>query len=236
MGIWQGLKSMFVGDEEIDEEIYSNFTPKGPAPQPQQAAAEQQTPPPQPERADQERAVRDEAASARRPQAQGNTSARRQQQTAYQSSARNDRGARNEGFSSPRNEGFGNPRNESSTGGGRGNDGYGGQRRNTERESDVHMATTDQSSFDLVLARPNNFKEVEKIGNDINNGRTVILNLELVKSEDATRILDFIWGVAFANQCEIKMMAQKTYAIIPGSVNFSGVDLVSELENNGYSF
>ncbi|MBR1723485.1 MAG: cell division protein SepF [Ruminococcus sp.] len=108
--------------------------------------------------------------------------------------------------------------------------------RNTERESDIRMATTDQSSFDLVLARPNNFKEVEKIGNDINCGRTVILNLELVKQEDATRILDFIWGVAFANDDEIKMMAQKTYAIIPRNVNFSGVDLVSELENNGYSF
>ena len=105
-----------------------------------------------------------------------------------------------------------------------------------ERESDIRMATTDQSSFDLVLARPNNFKEVEKIGNDINCGRTVILNLELVKQEDATRILDFIWGVAFANDDEIKMMAAKTYAIIPRNVNFSGVDLVSELENNGYSF
>ena len=208
MGIWQGLKSMFVGDEEIDDEIYSSYTP------PRSSAAQggaEQAPPPQTEKPDQERAVRDEAASARRSQAQGSASSRRQQQTAYQSAARNDRGSRS-------------------------NDGFTNQNRNTERESDIHMATTDQSSFDLVLARPNNFKEVEKIGNDINNGRTVILNLELVKSEDATRILDFIWGVAFANACEIKMMAQKTYAIIPGSVNFSGVDLVSELENNGYSF
>ncbi|MCR4766837.1 MAG: cell division protein SepF [Saccharofermentans sp.] len=116
--------------------------------------------------------------------------------------------------------------------------GYNSRRtgRNMERDTDIRMATTDQSSFDLVLARPNNFKEVEKIGNDINCGRTVILNLELVKQEDATRILDFIWGVAFANDDEIKMMAAKTYAIIPRNVNFSGVDLVSELENNGYSF
>lgn len=228
MGLWQGFKSMFVGDDEIDEEIYSNYTPKSAAaPQPEQA------PPPQSERADQERAVRDEAASARRSQAQGGASSRRQQQTAYQSAARNERGSgtgagTGTGMGANRGDGFNNA-------GGR-NDAYGSQRRNNERESDIHMATTDQSSFDLVLARPNNFKEVEKIGNDINNGRTVILNLELVKSEDATRILDFIWGVAFANQCEIKMMAQKTYAIIPGSVNFSGVDLVSELENNGYSF
>jgi cell division inhibitor SepF len=47
---------------------------------------------------------------------------------------------------------------------------------------------------------------------------------------------DFLSGVAYANRDEIKMMAQKTYAIIPESVHFSGVDLVSELENNGYNF
>ena len=95
------------------------------------------------------------------------------------------------------------------------------------------MSTTEQSSFDLVLARPNNYRDVNAIGDDLNAGKTVILNLEMVKQEDATRILDFLSGVAYANDDEIKMMAQKTYAIMPATVNFSGVDLVSELENNG---
>ncbi len=98
------------------------------------------------------------------------------------------------------------------------------------------MSTTEQSSFDLVLARPNNYRDVNAIGDDLNAGKTVILNLEMVKQEDATRILDFLSGVAYANDDEIKMMAQKTYAIMPATVNFSGVDLVSELENNGYNF
>ena len=52
----------------------------------------------------------------------------------------------------------------------------------------------------------------------------------------AKRILDFISGVAYANGADIKMMAQKTFAIMPRNVGFSGVDLMSELENNGYSF
>lgn len=109
--------------------------------------------------------------------------------------------------------------------------------RDPERESGVRMSTTEESSFDLVLARPSTFKEVEKIGKDINCGRTVILNLELVTQELSTRILDFLWGVAFANDDKMELLANKTYAIIPQSVNFlSNVDLVSELENNGYSF
>lgn len=80
------------------------------------------------------------------------------------------------------------------------------------------------------------FSEVKSIGGDINEGKTVLLNLETVKSEDAKRILDFISGVAYANGADIKMMAQKTFAIMPRNVGFSGVDLMSELENNGYSF
>ena len=92
------------------------------------------------------------------------------------------------------------------------------------------------NSLKIVLARPEKYSEVTEIGNDINLKKTVLLNLENVKSDDAKRILDFISGVAYANNAKIKMMAQKTFAIIPSNVQFVGDDLMSELENNGYSF
>ena len=92
------------------------------------------------------------------------------------------------------------------------------------------------STLQIVLARPNDFSEVKSIGGEINEQKTVLLNLETVKSDDAKRILDFISGVAYANGAEIKMMAQKTFAIMPRNVSFSGIELMSELENNGYSF
>ena len=94
----------------------------------------------------------------------------------------------------------------------------------------------DDGSLKIVLARPEKFSEVTEIGSDINARKTVLLNLENVKSDDAKRILDFISGVAYANDAKIKMMAQKTFAIIPSNVQFVGDDLMSELENNGYSF
>lgn len=99
---------------------------------------------------------------------------------------------------------------------------------------EVKIAAT--TTLQIVLARPNDFSEVKSIGDDINAQKTVLLNLETVKSEDAKRILDFLSGVAYANQADIKMMAQKTFAIMPKNVGFQGVDLMSELENNGYSF
>ena len=216
MSLFSGFKSIFIGDEDIEEEMYSTYTPKPPVipdiekedglsdmkPGPVDTPASAQAEPPS--------AARRTQNQQRRAQAQP---------PAYDRTERSDR-SESRAPASRQPERYNNTRT-----------------RNNERESDVRMTTTVQSSsIDLVLARPNNFKEVSKIGEDINQQKTVILNLELVKQEDATRILDFIWGVAFANDAEIKMMAQKTYAVIPSGVNFSGVDLVSELESNGYSF
>ena len=218
MGLFSGFRSIFVGDEDIEEEIYSTYPPKPPVvPDENKEENKAEQPAPKPEIVEYpERREREDPSAARRTQNQ------QRRASAQTGSDRIDRTASDRSVRS---------NNTAST-----TDRYSSRSRNNERESDVRMATTVQSSFDLVLARPNNFKEVSKIGEDINDGRTVILNLELVKQEDATRILDFIWGVAFANEAEIKMMAQKTYAVIPSGVNFSGVDLVSELENNGYSF
>lgn len=99
------------------------------------------------------------------------------------------------------------------------------------REVKINTTTTLQ----IVLARPTDFSEVKSIGDDLNASKTVLLNLETVKNEDAKRILDFLSGVAYANGADIKMMAQKTFAIMPRNVGFSGVDLMGELENNGYT-
>ncbi len=109
-------------------------------------------------------------------------------------------------------------------------DNYANDRKNRE----VKIAAT--TTLQIVLARPTDFSEVKSIGDDINDQKTVLLNLETVKAEDSKRILDFLSGVAYANGADIKMMAQKTFAIMPRNVGFSGVDLMSELESNGYSF
>lgn len=104
------------------------------------------------------------------------------------------------------------------------------ERRNRE----VKINTT--ATVQIVLSRPTDFSEVKSIGDDLNHQKTVLLNLEQVKAEDAKRIMDFLSGVAYANGASIKMTASKTFVIMPKNVGFSGVDLMSELENNGYSF
>lgn len=115
------------------------------------------------------------------------------------------------------------------------------EQTNTFNDEEAHerrsreVKISANTTLQIVLARPADFSEVKSVGDDLNAQKTVLLNLETVKSEDAKRILDFLSGVAYANGATIKMMAQKTFAIMPRNVGFSGVDLMGELENNGYS-
>lgn len=209
MSLWDGFKSIFVGEEDIEQESYETYrqpSKKEPAPR---AEIPEYRAEPRPEDIRYEEPVRPEQEPQPERASTQRTAPRQQHQSANNRQSRQTSSVRNA-----------NTR----------------QNYNNKREKEVEMSTTEQSSFDLVLARPNNYRDVNAIGDDLNAGKTVILNLEMVKQEDATRILDFLSGVAYANDDEIKMMAQKTYAIMPATVNFSGVDLVSELENNGYNF
>ena len=97
----------------------------------------------------------------------------------------------------------------------------------------VNIHTTTQ--VQVVLAHPEKFEGVTKIADHLNNKRTVVLNLEATERETARRIVDFLYGAAYANGGEIRRVAASTFIIIPHNVNIVG-DLIDELENNGVFF
>ena len=80
--------------------------------------------------------------------------------------------------------------------------------------------------------KPERFEEAASIGDNLNAKRTVVLNLESTNRDIARRLLDFLSGVAYANNGQIKRVANSTYIITPYNVDVMG-DLIDELENNG---
>ena len=70
------------------------------------------------------------------------------------------------------------------------------------------------------------------IADHLNNKRTVVLNLESTNKEVSRRLVDFLSGVAYANNGQIKRVANSTFIITPYNVDIMG-DLLDELENNG---
>ena len=51
----------------------------------------------------------------------------------------------------------------------------------------------------VVLVKPERFEDASSIADHLNAKRTVVLNLESSNKEVARRILDFLSGVAYAN-------------------------------------
>jgi cell division inhibitor SepF len=107
------------------------------------------------------------------------------------------------------------------------------ERSRTKRhDSDkvVNIHTTAQ--LQVVLVKPERFEEAAAIGDNLNEKRTVVLNLESTNRDIARRLLDFLSGVAYASNGQIKRVANSTYIITPYNVDVMG-DLIDELENNG---
>ena len=104
-----------------------------------------------------------------------------------------------------------------------------------ERRSNkvVNIHTTTQ--LQVVLVKPDRFENAAEIADHLREKRTVVLNLEQTNKEIARRLLDFLSGVAYANEGKIKKVALSTYIITPYKVDILG-DLIDELENNGLYF
>ena len=64
----------------------------------------------------------------------------------------------------------------------------------------------------------------------------MVLNLAKTEKDVSRRIVDFLSGVAYANNGKIKRIATNTFIITPYNVDLTGDDVLDELENNGLYF
>lgn len=94
----------------------------------------------------------------------------------------------------------------------------------------VNINATTQLS--VVLVKPELFENAADIADHLKEKRTVVLNLENTQKDIARRLVDFLSGVAYANEGKIKKVANSTFIITPYNVDILG-DLIDELESNG---
>lgn len=104
---------------------------------------------------------------------------------------------------------------------------------NAKKNKVVNIHATTQ--LQVVLVKPEAFQDASAIADHLNEKRTVVLNLESAGNELARRLVDFLSGVAYANNGQIKRVANNTFIITPYNVDIVG-DLLDELENSGVYF
>ena len=95
----------------------------------------------------------------------------------------------------------------------------------------IHATT----QLQVILVKPERFDDASSIADHLNEKRTVVLNLESTNKDVSRRLVDFLSGVAYANNGQIKRVANSTFIITPYNVDIMG-DLLDELENNGVFF
>lgn len=102
-----------------------------------------------------------------------------------------------------------------------------------KRNKIVNINATTQ--LEVVLVKPERFDDASSIADHLNNKRTVVLNLESTNKDVSRRLIDFLSGVAYANNGQIKRVANSTFIITPYNVGIVG-DLLDELESSGVYF
>lgn len=81
------------------------------------------------------------------------------------------------------------------------------------------------SALELKVVKPDRYENVTLIADHLLNHRTVVLNLEGTNKETARRLIDFLSGVAYSIDGQLKRVANNTFVITPDNVDVSGDQL-----------
>ncbi|MGN0542764.1 MAG: cell division protein SepF [Acutalibacteraceae bacterium] len=95
-------------------------------------------------------------------------------------------------------------------------------------------ASAGQPKPHVVFQKIDRFEEVGEVADILNEKRIVILNLETCPNDVSQRIIDFLYGVAYANHGDFKKVAGRAYIITPYNVPVSG-ELLDELSGGAGS-
>lgn len=89
-----------------------------------------------------------------------------------------------------------------------------------------------RGSMQVVIVKPERFDDVKAIADHLNEGKTVILNLEIANRDESRRIVDFLSGVAYANQGNMRKVAASTFIIVARNVDVMGELMLDEFDDS----
>jgi len=92
-----------------------------------------------------------------------------------------------------------------------------------------------QKSTRVVLVEPRTYDEAQEIADHLKSRRSVIVNLQRVRREQALRIVDFLSGTVYALAGHISKVGTNIFLCTPDSVEISGTISEMMAEETEYS-
>ena len=85
----------------------------------------------------------------------------------------------------------------------------------------------------VVVAAPKQFEAASEIADHLRDRRAVLINLEKTDPAISRRLIDFLSGVAYAQDGKIRRVASATYIITPFNVDLMG-DQLDDMESGEF--
>lgn len=105
--------------------------------------------------------------------------------------------------------------------------------RKSRDEKYVNINAT--TKLQVVLVKPEDFREASQIADHLKSKKTVLLNLEGADRTLIRRMVDFLSGVAYAQGGTLKRVANGTFIVTPYDVTIMG-DVLDELKMDRVMF
>ncbi len=105
--------------------------------------------------------------------------------------------------------------------------------RRESRPADKVVNLNSASQMKVVLVKPERFELAAEIADHLRDRRAVLMNLEETEKNTARRLIDFLSGVAYAQEGKIRRVATATYIITPYNVDLMG-DQLDEMESGAF--
>lgn len=93
-----------------------------------------------------------------------------------------------------------------------------------------NVSVSSGSSIEMVVVKPEKLETVTQIADYLVDRKTILLNLEETNKETARRLIDFLNGVAYAINGDLRKVAANTYVVTPSNVELSGEKLTATQE------
>lgn len=105
------------------------------------------------------------------------------------------------------------------------------QMRSESNVVDMHTSPAANAKSQVSFKKLERYADANEVADDLNAKKIVILNLENCPTDASQRIIDFLSGVAYANNGSIKRIAGRAYIITPNNVPLTGevLDEMGEL-------
>ena len=100
--------------------------------------------------------------------------------------------------------------------------------RVASKNTRVNKVIPIRKDLEVTMIRPSSVEESRLVVDSLKEGKTVVLNLEEVRTAIAQRIVDFICGAAYDMEGNLQSISESIFIVTPPNVGLSGecVDLL----------